>query len=138
MKHNIRLQSWGYRVAVVCTNCTLPGRPETALLRSDDVEGLTLADAQAVGERHVEAIREAEVHRVESERVEGQVEFGAAELGPEEEPPLVAYGPADEFGPGYHPRTGQKFDTPYNAQPIIPRGDGGPSVREYLESKGEL
>lgn len=38
---------------------------------------------------------------------------------------LVAYGPVDDFGPGYNPRTGQ-------------RNDGGPSVREYLESRGEL
>lgn len=152
-RHDIRVQAWGHDPVLVCRTCSTQvegNTVPTVLARTQDHAGLSFAlITEAIEEHTGEGAFRAV--RVDSERVEGQIEFGAADLGPEEEAPLVAYGPPDEFGPGYHPRTGQKLavdaDSPMvpvefqdgaYSKPFLTPGNGGPSLKEYLESKGEL
>lgn len=140
---DIRLQSWGHRVALVCLTC---GEEDTAgklLTRAEDAEGLTTFEVVDLADKHRDYVQRSNTAAkvVGGEQVEGQATFGT-ETPAVSEPDLVAFGDEPEFGPGYHPRTGQRLeeDTADDLARVVirHRTDGGPSLREYLESKGEM
>lgn len=128
MIHDIRAQAWGHDPVLVCRTCTreVDGNTVgTVLARTDRIEGLAFAEIKAAIEHHTgEAAFRASRYGTQ---VEGQTTFGPNEyeerLATEED--LVAFGNEPEHGPGYHPRTGQRID-------------GGPSLKEFLQSKGEM
>lgn len=131
--HDIRVQAWGHDPVLVCRTCnhqTDQGNTVSAvLLRTVAIEGLAYGDIVAAIEAHTGE----GAHRaiIGGEQVEGQVEFGVeAEI-----PPLVAYGEPDDYrAPGVS-RMGQVLPPDTVSRR---RSDGGPSVREYLQSRGEL
>lgn len=131
MNHYIVIGSWGRDPVVVCRTCANEENENgLVLLRSRGVE-IPLLEVMAAIEKHIgqEASRPA---------VAGEPVPGAIDLGAEEETDLVAYGEPEAFPEGYHPRTGQKLEVTPD-QPVPFRvTDGGPSLREYLESKGEM
>lgn len=166
MNHDIRIQRWGYYVAVVCVSCGDENTAGLLLGKMDGVAGISVGEAAELADQHREQHRR---ENTEATRVPGQVEFGPGDREATEEP-LVAFGPPDEHPEGYHPRTGQRLapdadssvvpvelqdrtplpstfeqrvdpgffqEAEHPAKAFLTPGSGGPSLKEYLESKGE-
>lgn len=111
--HDIRLQSWGRTAVATCETCPAATPADKAILRGIGADGFTYAALVAAIELHTgEGANRALI--VTSERVEGQVEFGKPE--PVER---VAFGDADTYPAGYHPRTGQKLEP---IEPLVVEG----------------
>ena len=67
-EHVMRVQAWGAAAVLTCDLCTLPGAPDTAVLRAKTPEGLSYGEiAQAVG-AHLQRVAEDTV-QVESEQL---------------------------------------------------------------------
>lgn len=114
MIHEMRLQAWADRPVLVCTTCKSDTyRNGLPLLRSNTVDGLSYAEVVRAAEAHLRTSGSAVV--AVSERLDS-INWGAhqdakgTETPAVSEPELVAFGDAEEYPVGYHPRTGQKLE----------------------------
>lgn len=115
--HDIRIQSWGYRAVLVCKTCTDPQHENgTVLIEGTGHEGLPWAEAVGAFEKHMN-IDPARPYLATSERLDS-IDWGGYEdrkAGTEtpavsEPVERVAFGDAESYPAGYHPRTGQRLE----------------------------